>query len=108
MMGYYHFTVIANSFQTEKYLKKQAKRDKIEKHAAEMKRVQDLLHLQGLLDSLGTDSVREDFTAGTNGATQLSETHLEQLDKLYKLVSPSREDETRRVLAYSGKSFELN
>lgn len=60
-----------------------------------MKHIQEILHLQAILDNLGTDVVQEDFKAGRNGATQLSETHLEQLDKLHKLISPSREGEIR-------------
>lgn len=76
-------------------LKKQAKRERLERHTTETRRVQELLSLQGLLDSMGADAVREDFKSGRNGAIQLSEANLDQLDKLYKLVSPSRELPTR-------------
>ena len=61
----------------------------------EIKHFQEILNLQVLLDSLGTDSVREDFKGGRNGATQLTETHLDQFDQIYKLVSPTREGEIR-------------
>ena len=76
-------------------MKKQAKREKLEMRKAEIKHFQEILNLQLLLDSMGTDTVREDFKAGRNGAVELTDTHLEQLDQIYKLVSPSREGETR-------------
>ena len=49
-------------------LKKQAKRGKSEKQLQELKRVKAVLQLQGLLDSLGSDTVRKDFQSGKHGA----------------------------------------
>ena len=83
--------VLLSLLQAEKYQKKQAKRERIETRKAEVKHFQEILHLQAILDSLGSDVVREDFKAGRNGATKLSESHLEQLDKLHELITPSRE-----------------
>ncbi len=60
-----------------------------------MKRVQEILHLQSTLDNMGLDNVRADFKAGQNGAVQLTEDNLNQLDQFYKLVSPTRESEER-------------
>lgn len=54
--------------QVEKLLKKQAKRGKTEKQLQEVKRVKQVLQLQGLLDSLGSDTVRKDFQTGKHGA----------------------------------------
>lgn len=56
------------SQQAEKLLKKQAKREKAERQAQEIKRIQELLKLQNLLDSLGADQVRSDFKTGKHGA----------------------------------------
>ncbi|ELT92363.1 hypothetical protein CAPTEDRAFT_169720 [Capitella teleta] len=85
------------SFQTmctdiEKVAKKQAKREKFERTQREVSRTKELLKLQSLLDSMGDETVRENFQTGANGAIKLSEEQLEQLDELYKLISPSRED----------------
>lgn len=48
--------------------KKQAKREKAERQAIEIKRISEILQLQTLLDSLGGDKVREDFKTGKHGA----------------------------------------
>jgi len=54
--------------QAEKLSKKQAKRGKSEKQLAEVRRIKDVLQLQGLLDSMGSDTVREHFKTGKHGA----------------------------------------
>ncbi|GFO33824.1 Caprin-1, partial [Plakobranchus ocellatus] len=76
----------------EKMAKKQAKREKIERQAQEIKRVGEILQLQSLLDLLGGDKVREDFKTGKHGAVVLTEDNLNQLDELYQAISPSREE----------------
>ncbi|KAK3750919.1 hypothetical protein RRG08_029836 [Elysia crispata] len=76
----------------EKMAKKQAKREKAERQAQEIKRVSEILQLQSLLDLLGGDKVREDFKTGKHGAVVLSEDNLNQLDELYQVISPSREE----------------
>lgn len=85
----------------EKLLKKQAKRDKSERQLQECRRVREILQLQGLLDSLGSDNVRQDFQTGKHGAIVLTEENLDQLDELYKLISPSRDGETDYLEALS-------
>jgi hypothetical protein len=42
---------------------------------------------------MGDETVRESFKEGKNGAVKLSEEQLNQLDELYKLISPSWEEE---------------
>ncbi|XP_013088854.2 caprin-1-like isoform X1 [Biomphalaria glabrata] len=76
----------------EKMAKKQAKREKAERQALEIKRISEILQLQSLLDSLGGDKVREDFKTGKHGAVVLTEDNLQQLDELYQVISPSRDD----------------
>ena len=49
-------------------MKKQAKREKSERQIHECKRVRQILQLQGLLDNLGSDTVRQDFQTGKHGA----------------------------------------
>ncbi|KAL5007767.1 hypothetical protein ScPMuIL_016573 [Solemya velum] len=84
--------------EAEKLLKKQAKREKAERQAQEIKRIQELLKLQNLLDSLGADQVRSDFKTGKHGAVVLTEENLNQLDELYKLISPNRDTEADYLL----------
>ncbi|BFZ05110.1 hypothetical protein BsWGS_08154 [Bradybaena similaris] len=76
----------------EKMMKKQAKREKAERQALEIKRISEILQLQTLLDSMGGDKVREDFKTGKHGAVVLTEDNLTQLDELYQAISPSRDD----------------
>ncbi|KAH9496414.1 Caprin-1 [Bulinus truncatus] len=76
----------------EKMAKKQAKRDKAERQAMEIKRIGEILQLQSLLDCMGGDKVREDFKTGKHGAVVLTEDNLHQLDELYQVISPSRDD----------------
>lgn len=82
------------STDVEKLLKKQAKRGKSEKQMQEVKRVKEVLQLQGLLDQMGSDTVRKDFQTGKHGAIVLTEENLDQLDELYKLISPTRDNES--------------
>ncbi|XP_045174193.2 caprin-1-like [Mercenaria mercenaria] len=84
----------AISADVEKLLKKQAKRGKSEKQLQEVKRVKEVLQLQGLLDNLGSEKVRQDFQTGKHGAIVLTEENLDQLDELYKMISPTRDGET--------------
>nr|KAG5699468.1 hypothetical protein BaRGS_016314 [Batillaria attramentaria] len=76
---------------SEKALKKQAKREKQERAASDLKRVVDILQVQTTLDSLGSDTVRDHFKTGKYGAVVLTEDNLTQLDELFQLISPSRE-----------------
>lgn len=81
--------------EAEKLLKKQVKREAHERQQLEIRRFKELLAVQNLLDSMGSDEVRSDFKDGKQGAVQLSEENLNQLDELYKLISPSRDGETK-------------
>ncbi|XP_012939327.1 caprin-1 [Aplysia californica] len=76
----------------EKMVKKQAKREKAERQAVEIKRVSEILQLQCTLDLMGGMKVREDFKTGKHGAVVLTDDNLDQLDKLYQAISPSRDD----------------
>ena len=80
--------------QVDKMAKKQAKRQKLERQDQEQRKVREILRLQSLLDSMGSENVRSDFQEGKHGAIQLSEDNLNQLDELYKLISPTRDGET--------------
>ncbi|XP_060082581.1 caprin-1-like isoform X2 [Ylistrum balloti] len=81
------------SADAEKMMKKQLKREKIERQNMVLKRMQEMLKVQNLLDSMGSDKVRSDFQTGKHGAVVLTEENLTHLDELYKLISPSRDSE---------------
>ncbi|XP_014681804.1 PREDICTED: caprin-1-like [Priapulus caudatus] len=79
--------------ETLKVLKKQWKREMTERKQHEVALYRELLQVQDLLANMGGDDVRQDFLHGRNRACVLSEENLNQLDGLYKMVSPSREPE---------------
>ncbi|CAH1786664.1 unnamed protein product [Owenia fusiformis] len=81
------------SADIEKQNRKQKKRDAMERQNVELRRVKEMLQIQNLLDCMGSESARADFTTGKNGACVLTEANLKQLDDLYKLINPSREEE---------------
>ena len=66
-----YFLLITNIFQTQKQLKKQARREQVAsqaaQHNADVAKVCQVLELQSLMDNLSED-VRADFLNGTNGA----------------------------------------
>ncbi|XP_067655705.1 caprin-1-like [Haliotis asinina] len=85
------FTAISN--EAGKLMKKQMRREKLDRQLHEIKRIQELLQVQNLLDSLGSQNIRSDFQTGKHGAVVLTEENLNQLDELYQLISPTREGE---------------
>ncbi|KAF0295216.1 Caprin-1 [Amphibalanus amphitrite] len=75
-----------------------AKLDRQRKQAAkqerlqhDLERVRRILMLQDTLMGID-DRVREDLLSGARGAPQLSDAALQQIDTIFKLVTPSRED----------------
>lgn len=73
---------------TAKALKKQQRKEQLERSQQEINRIKEILIIQEVLLNVGQDSVREDFLAARNGATQLSEEDIKSLDDLYVLLSP--------------------
>ena len=49
-------------------MKKKLKLEQKAQHLEEVSRMQEVLRLQNLLDSMGSDDVREHFKNGTHGA----------------------------------------
>nr|XP_050041050.1 caprin-1-like [Dermacentor andersoni] len=72
--------------------KRQARREQLERQAREAQRVRELLEVQDVLMALGSPAVRQCFLDGEEGAPRLSAETLDQLDQLYKLVAPDREE----------------
>ncbi|ESO97970.1 hypothetical protein LOTGIDRAFT_228465 [Lottia gigantea] len=83
------FEAISN--EAERLQKKKLKKERMEKRVMEMRRVQELIELQSLLDSLGSDTVRSDLQTGNHGAVVFTEENLTQLDEFYQLICPTRE-----------------
>ena len=54
--------------QATKAQKREAKREKQQRHEQDLGRISEVLLLQNVLSHLGEDHVRTDFLAGTNGA----------------------------------------
>ncbi|XP_045115348.1 caprin-1-like isoform X2 [Portunus trituberculatus] len=73
-----------------KFMKKQAKREQIERQQEEISKVKEILKFQEVLQQLGQEEVRADFLAGTNGAVQVSAEVLDSLQVLQKLTTTSR------------------
>ncbi|XP_049956966.1 caprin homolog isoform X2 [Schistocerca serialis cubense] len=71
-----------------KQQKKLARKEALERAQQEHAKVKEILLVQDVLQSMGQDTVREDFLAGRNGAAQLTEEDLKYLDDLYVEVSP--------------------
>nr|XP_054761988.1 caprin-1-like [Lytechinus pictus] len=89
------FTTILN--EATKAQKREAKREKQQKHEQELGRISDVLLLQDVLFNMGQPHIRADFLAGTNGALSLQEEELDHLDEFFKLVNISRESEEEDV-----------
>lgn len=69
-----------------KQQKKLARKEAIERMQQDIAKVREVLLIQDALMNMGTESVREDFLTGKNGAVKLSEQDLKYLDILYNEV----------------------
>lgn len=66
-----------------------------------------MLLIQHILVSMATDSIRNDFTQGTNGAIQLSEEELKYLENLYiEVIMKQREEDDSTFIQQSQKVAE--
>ncbi len=79
--------------ETTKVSKKQVKRENALKHEHELRKIQDVILLNNILNTLGMDHIRNDFLEGKNGAVKLTEDQVNHLDGFYKLINPARQDE---------------
>lgn len=72
--------------------KRQARKEAQERQQRELQRVRELLEVQEVLTALGSPDTRQAFLEGTEGALMLGEAALDQMDQLFKLVCPDREE----------------
>uniref|UniRef100_A0A8K9X256 Caprin-1 dimerization domain-containing protein n=1 Tax=Oncorhynchus mykiss TaxID=8022 RepID=A0A8K9X256_ONCMY len=82
----------------QKAVKKAVRREQLQREEAEQKRLKTVLELQFLLDRLGEDSVRQELRQGAAGGgtpSLLTDSELTNLDELYKLVGPERDQNAR-------------
>lgn len=79
---------------------KQEQRDQFENRSLENS--YRIVEFQAVLGELSED-VRPDFLAGENGACQLTEEDLKNLDKIYELVNPESSDEKSNKLSERSK-----
>ncbi|KFD51527.1 hypothetical protein M514_07577 [Trichuris suis] len=75
-----------------RHAKAQQRKEYRERIQAEQERMRDLLNMQELLNMLGSEDVRRNFTEGTNGAVAISSENLALLDYLYQKICPSHDD----------------
>ena len=83
----------AATLDCQKIRKRQQKLEKQQQKDAEKENIKKVLaHSFGVFQLLeGFDEeTKEHFSAGTNGAVQLTETELGNLDSLYRLLAPNR------------------
>jgi len=80
--------------ENQKQVKKQLKKEHQEKLQEELERVKEILKIQDVLHQMGQDTARTDFLSGLNGACLVAQEQLDQIDNLFKLVTPAREEGT--------------
>ncbi|CDW57859.1 hypothetical protein TTRE_0000615501 [Trichuris trichiura] len=78
--------------QCHRLTKAQQRKEYRERMQAEQERMRDLLNMQELLNMLGSEDVRRNFTEGINGAVAISSENLALLDYLYQKICPSHDD----------------
>ncbi|KAL6444445.1 hypothetical protein ACFW04_001945 [Cataglyphis niger] len=89
---YKQIVTIAND--SVKQQKKQARKEAVERMQQDIAKVKEVLLIQHILVSMATDSIRNDFTQGTNGAIKLSEEELKYLENLYiEVISKHQREE---------------
>ncbi|KAK7790096.1 hypothetical protein R5R35_012620 [Gryllus longicercus] len=81
------------SLDAAKQQKKQARKEAQERTQQELAKIKEILLIQDVLQNIGTESAREDFLQGRNGAAQLTEEDLKYLDDIYVEVFPKRGNE---------------
>lgn len=70
-----------------KQQKKLARKEALERIQQDIAKVREVLLIQDTLMNMGTNSVREDFLAGKNGAIKLADEDLTALDSLFNEVT---------------------
>ncbi|XP_071641393.1 uncharacterized protein Capr [Temnothorax longispinosus] len=86
--------IVGISNDAVKQQKKLARREALERTQQDIAKVKDVLLAQHVLASINTESVRDDFFNGKNGAIQLSEEEFKYLDSLYNemMIKHQREE----------------
>ncbi|XP_055934228.1 caprin-1-like [Argiope bruennichi] len=79
--------------ECSRQLKKQAKKEQLERQQHEIQRLQEAFIFCHILSCFQNEDVRSDFLNGENGAIQLTSEQLSQLDQLYKLLGPALPNE---------------
>jgi len=80
--------------ERQKEIKKQLKKEHQERVQDELEKFKEILKIQDVLHQMGQETARTDFLAGLNGACLLAQEQLDQIDTLFKLVTPVREEST--------------
>lgn len=75
-----------------KQQKKLARKEAAERTQQEIEKVKEVLLTQNILLKLGNETVREDFKAGTNGASKLTDEEIKYLDDFYEVIVKQGEE----------------
>ncbi|XP_073997204.1 cell cycle associated protein caprin family member isoform X2 [Rhodnius prolixus] len=84
-----HLTTLA--IDSAKNIKKQARKEALERAQQELARTKDILIIQDVLASMGQDAVREDLLNGKAKVTLTAE-ELQAIDDLYVELTPKRDE----------------
>uniref|UniRef100_A0A8C4WQF8 Cell cycle associated protein 1b n=1 Tax=Eptatretus burgeri TaxID=7764 RepID=A0A8C4WQF8_EPTBU len=88
-------TFTALNEEVEKEQRKSVRREQQQREEWERQRLRIVLEVQIVLDGLGEGALaRVHFLSGTNGAVQLQSDDLSNLDEIYRLINPEREEGT--------------
>ncbi|KAG7453827.1 hypothetical protein JOB18_018752 [Solea senegalensis] len=94
--------------ELQKTVKKNARREQLQREEMEQRRLKTVLELQFLLDQLGEDGVRQDLKRpDATGSPLLIDADLTSLDEFYKLVGPDRNYDVRLTDQYDEASVHL-
>ncbi|XP_039450244.1 caprin homolog [Culex pipiens pallens] len=74
--------------------KKEAKRSAFVRAQQENAKIREVLVIQDVLKRICTETVRNDFVNGENGACKVSDDDLLVLEKIYEVVQPKRPENT--------------
>ncbi|XP_058486305.1 caprin-1a isoform X2 [Solea solea] len=94
--------------ELQKTVKKNARREQLQREEMEQRRLKTVLELQFLLDQLGEDGVRQDLKRpDATGSPLLTDADLTSLDEFYKLMGPDRNYDVRLTDQYDEASVHL-
>jgi len=81
----------ALAVESAKYMKKQSRKEAVERAQQELARTREILIIQDVLSFMGQENIREDFLQGKAKVT-LTADELKQIDELFVELTPKHDD----------------